>query len=471
MNRIIAAAVAAALAPLAAAQTFATSRTAAMPQVAGAYYDLCTGDVDGDGDLDLVLANDIYDNYLFLNDGRGNFVNGTAGRLVTPAGHATYEADLADIDGDGDLDLLMVNDDFYPNLVYRNNGAGVFTDISATALPANADYSTDQVVADFDGDGDVDWFDGNAFGPSRLYLNQGNGTFVDGTTGRLPGTCPADYRSLAADLDGDGDLDLILNRGGNYLSGAPTILINNGAATFTTLALTLGNGLAYAADLDGDGRLDLLDNSGQRWRRNLGGLTFGAPVNVSFPTNPTFAAFDADGDGDQDLLGSSRLYLNDGTGAFPVSIAHGMLYAGNSPCLADLDDDGDQDLVSAFSASSGSVYFNQLTQLRAPSAPRIGTTYTLEFVADTSNGAVAFFPAVSLADGFLPLPGLGNLRLSPTLGAMLPPVFTFGPPATLTFTLPNDPAFVGLVLYYQSAVQPANAAPSLTNALRDVVGA
>ena len=473
MNRLIAASLSLSLAlaaDLAAQAPFSVSRTALLPPVAGRLDDITAGDIDGDGDLDLVIANDHSPSTVLINDGNGNFTNGTAGRLTTPLAHATYEADLADIDGDGDLDLLMVDDDWLPNQVHRNNGAGVFTDVSTTALPANADYSTDQVVADFDGDGDVDWFVGNSTAPSsKLYLNNGSGVFTDGTAGRLPGTCFADRRSFAADLDGDGDLDLVLNTGGNYLSGPPTVLRNSGTAVFTPVALGLGNGLCYAADVDGDGRLDLIDDNGRRVNRNLGNFMFAAPVAIAGATSGTFVALDQDGDGDVDLVGVAGLFVNGGAGTFTL-VANTLLssyhWAANT-LAADLD--GDDDLVSTACIQLGGALLDFRRQVHAPSAPRPGAAYLLELHADHVGSTTFLQPALALGAAAIPLPPLGTLRLDPASIVMLPWVQASTRVTTLPLQIPNMPRLVGTSLYFQAVYASTGRPTQLSNALRDVI--
>ncbi len=452
---------------------FATSRTAVLPQVTGRLDDIAAGDIDGDGDVDLVIANDLSGNVVLVNDGNGNFTNGTAGRLVTPPARATYEADLVDIDGDGDLDLLMVNDDYLPNFVYRNNGAGVFTDVSATALPANADYSTDQVVGDFDGDGDIDWFVGNAQGPgtSKLYLNNGAGVFVDATVGRLPGTCFADRRSFAADLDGDGDLDLVLNTGGNYLWGPPTVLRNNGSATFTLVPLGLGTGLCHAADVDGDGRIDLIDLDGSRVLRNLGNFTFAAPVPIAGATAGTFVALDQDADGRIDLVGPAGLFRNVGNGTFslvPLSIPTSYLWT-TSALAADLDGDGDDDLVSTACIALRSVVMNRRQQVDAPTAPRINAPYGIDLYATPVGGPTAIQLVMSLGAASIPLPPLGMLRIDPASSVALPAVLATTGLTSLPFQVPAMPRLVGTSIWFQALYAPARGPLRISNAVRDTI--
>ncbi len=345
---------------LAAQSPFRTNRNAPMPPwpspLGDGIYDVCAGDVDGDGDVDLVIGMDHDRNLLMLNDGRGGFVDATAGRLVTPAtptpgsgyANATYEVDLADADGDGDLDLFVVNDHDVVDRLYLNNGLGFFTEVTATATPTYPDYGVDQVVADFDGDGDVDWLICNT-DQLRLLLNNGAGVFTDAPAGSVPGGVFGDNRSFAADLDQDGDPDVVLGRGGFYASGNPRILVNQGNAVFTLApAATIPfPGLVHAADVDGDGKLDLLANNGSQLLRNLGGLVF-APA-VALPTS-SLVSLDYDLDGDIDLLGNGKLLVNDGTGTFTL-VTTGVTLNGDGACVADLDSDGDPDVVDTVRAA------------------------------------------------------------------------------------------------------------------------
>src|SRR5918994_6132839 len=127
------------------------------------------GDLDGDGDLDLVLAKGrhtpIVDRVL-LNDGKGNFVASDLG----PADR-TYTAALADLDGDGDLDVLTSNDTPDRKLVYLNDGKGRFTVAGTWGV---AEWSTrNAAVADLNGDGKLDVIAANRPGPSFVCLNEG----------------------------------------------------------------------------------------------------------------------------------------------------------------------------------------------------------------------------------------------------------------------------------------------------------
>jgi hypothetical protein len=127
-----------------------------------------------------------------------------------------------DYDNDGDIDLFIVRGDVGPNLLYRNNGLGVFVDVAAaanlayTATPTENYRHTGPAFADMDGDGDLDLFIGGLWGdPSLIYRNEGdagNFTFTDVTAGSGIDTLLAEQNISAAfgDYDLDGDLDLFV---------------------------------------------------------------------------------------------------------------------------------------------------------------------------------------------------------------------------------------------------------------------
>lgn len=176
------------------------------------------GDIDRDGDLDIIVVN-IGQDFVLINDGTGRFTDQTAGRFPATS-DSTRKGVLADLDGDGDLDLFMANSRNQQERLYFNNGRGVFTDVTAKNLPARLDTTTSVSVADLDDDGDLDLFLTNAgefqaghgfLGDRSIYLrNNGHGKFQDKTAVYFPEIIRPSTDAEFGDVDGDGDLDLLI---------------------------------------------------------------------------------------------------------------------------------------------------------------------------------------------------------------------------------------------------------------------
>ena len=160
------------------------------------------GDLDGDGDLDLVLAKGRHQPLLdrvLLNDGKGGFVASNLG----PKADRTYTAALADLDGDGDLDVLTSNDSPDEKLVYLNDGKGGFSVAGTWGVGA---WSTrNAAVVDLNGDGRPDVVAANRPGPSYVCLNQGGGRFASPC---IPIPAESATSIVPADFDKDGFVDL-----------------------------------------------------------------------------------------------------------------------------------------------------------------------------------------------------------------------------------------------------------------------
>src|SRR4026207_2187245 len=182
------------------------------------------GDLDGDGDLDIVLAKGRHTPLLdrvLINDGKGGFVGSDLG----PTPDRTYTAALADLDGDGDLDVLTSNDTPDRKLVYLNDGKGRFTVAGTWGV---AEWSTrNAAVADLNGDGKVDVIAANRPGPSFVCLNEGGGRFSANCI-KIPAESATSI--IPADFDKDGFIDLAVpSRDG----GQSHIYFNDGKAGFT----------------------------------------------------------------------------------------------------------------------------------------------------------------------------------------------------------------------------------------------
>ncbi|MCB1565449.1 MAG: VCBS repeat-containing protein [Rhodanobacteraceae bacterium] len=325
------------------------------------------GDVDGDGDLDLVAASyNTSPNRLYLNDGTGNF---GAGSDIDTDAQSTLAVVLGDVDGDGDLDLIAGND-FQTNRLYRNNGSGVFD--GGTDISADTRVTRSLALADIDGDGDLDLVVGNGTGSQvTLHRNDGEGNFGGE---ELVGVDASDTSALAVgDVDGDGDPDVVaVNRG-----QANRFYRNNGAGSFdagTAITSSTNDSRAMAlGDVDGDGDLDLVvGNFGQINRLYLNdgdadpwdSVVTGEPLSGNlFTLGMTLQ--DIDGDGDLDLITANannkqnRLFVNDGFGTFgsdlPIS---GDFHSSYGLATGDLDNDGDLDLIIGNFGSANRLYLN-----------------------------------------------------------------------------------------------------------------
>jgi hypothetical protein len=254
-----------------------TDASAQLPQQMTAIGDAEFGDIDGDGDLDIVLAdwggtnpgtNTGGRTRLYRNDGTGHFTDDTAAAMPDVLVRWSWDMELVDVDNDWDLDVLVSSKLSATSFLFQNDGAGHFTDVTQTALPHFTNNYEFEAM-DIDGDGDLDLATINDGANSRdhIFVNRGDGTFADETAARLAGAAnPAadDNAVVWLDVDSDGDADLLVAS----LSGADRLLLNDGTGHFTlatgaTPNDTPGSLGIAVADLDGDNRLDVVQAQGE----------------------------------------------------------------------------------------------------------------------------------------------------------------------------------------------------------------
>jgi len=333
------------------------------------------GDVNGDGHLDIFVAREFSKNLLLINQGDGTFKD-ASDHLPSPV-HDSEDIALADFDGDGDLDAVIVAEDDRIDLYYQNDGTGRFT---MAKLPAS-EITNGVTRGDVDGDGDEDLVTGNA-GRNHWWRNDG-GVFT-AVSGAIPEKQAVSQDVQLGDLDGDGDLDLVeANEGRNR------VLLNDGRGQFVVLETALPDvpmresRQAALGDVDADGDLDLVIGNvflgfsrrlsdegivagyGNRLFLNRGDATFS--VSPGFPQDelqsPHIGLVDLDHDGDLDILATSienfgqpsngrvHAYLNDGTGTFTdeTTAIFPETFVGNGwdVAIGDVNGDGKPDLFLA----------------------------------------------------------------------------------------------------------------------------
>jgi len=223
--------------------------------VGGPLFRLRLGDLDGDGDLDFAATfepnaqRDGRNVIVGRGNGNGSFV--IAQPIDSTAGDAhARELELADMDRDGDLDIVVLNDDVTRSngsvVTLYNDGRAEFGDANPAQAAEVGLVNVSLVAADFDGDGDVDAAVGSTFGSNVTVLrNDGSGRL--GQPSSVAAGGPEDL--AVGDVDGDGDLDLVTG-GGALLENAA------GNGELTAGRTFGGGGLVGLSDFDGDGDLD-----------------------------------------------------------------------------------------------------------------------------------------------------------------------------------------------------------------------
>ena len=396
------------------------------PQLEGLY--LPPRDVDGDGDIDLMTttwANSQIQLQLWRNDGRGDFA-------TTPVSAGTISAPLAyaptwvDLDGDGDDDIwINTLHASAPAMVMLNNGSGVFT--LGTTVP-NIGRVQAQVAADFNGDSIVDVVVGrpavSVFPVVLAYPLLIAGQAVPGGVAFAPpltvGVAAPIIDMVVVDPDQDGDKDILVAAAGGFMvTAAVFVMENDGLGNFTALPAFVGvQATALAAgDLNFDG-IDDVVIGGQTWLGN--GTTYTAHGVHAAPLGNISLA-DLDDDGILDLFDQvGRWYPGDGLGNFGVPIEFvpytpaAGLPSGGGHVPMDLDGDGDLDTISPNASAAGHLsLYANLTRHAAPTS--LATPGQPLGIDVYGKSNELWFLGLSLPpSGGIALPGFGTLLLDPT---------------------------------------------------------
>lgn len=219
-------------------------------------------DINNDGNLDVFVCHDINPNVYYLNDGSGNLIyyqsTVTSGSMALGAGGGNYASLWFDYDNDGDSDMFISKCSGPPCELHRNDGGGVFTNVSAQAgINFTPVQSWSSAIDDFDNDGDMDILIGRngSSTTSRLFKNNsiaGNGIeepFTDITLGSGWDTDATNFRDYVSyDFDNDGKVDII--------GTSNKIMFNQGSNVFSPISYS-NIGFGAVGDLNSDGFLDI----------------------------------------------------------------------------------------------------------------------------------------------------------------------------------------------------------------------
>jgi len=334
-------------------------------------------DLDGDGDLDILSVSVLDDTVAWYEntDGLGNF---GPQQVITTNADGAVSVFATDLDNDGDMDVLSVSQFDDTIAYYKNLSGGTFS--APVEISTNADGATSVYAIDLDGDNTIEILSASKTDDKISWYKSVNGSYIE----KIISTNADGATSVfAADIDGDGDSDVL---SASFADDKIAWYENtDGLGTFTNpeqVITTNADGAndVYAVDIDGDGDIDVLSASQNdntiAWYENTNGLGgFGAQQNISTSALAMFSVYttDLDNDGDMDVLSASpgdnkiAWYENlNGLGNFgaPQIITTNAISAA-SVYAADLDNDGDMDVLSASVGDDTIAWYENLNSTLA----------------------------------------------------------------------------------------------------------
>ena len=416
---------------------FTQNTTNGLPTSAIYYMDI--GDVENDGDLDMIVAG-LSNVYIYTNDGSGNFtlLSGVSFSSVTyDYGHPRF----IDIDNDNDLDVVIFSANFgstATSQLYRNDGGSTFTQI--VGFPAANMENTEIAIGDFNGNGyqDIIVAGRQISNLNQVYtpfINDGSGNFsttLEGSSTNMPWRNNGYQPITLTNLDGSGGDDLLISYHNSPHSSPEYDLSYFPNTTILTTRLLQGNNLAnenhLVADLDGDGDNDIIGNLDINnyilLNNGFGSFTQSSQTLIAGQRVALMAAGDVDNDGDIDVLRIGKnaagnaylggLYINDSKANFyldNVSTFSGVTYSQSK--FADMNGDNYPEFITV--ASTIKYYDNTYVTNHPDKAVDFdGTNYyttsheaalnalpiTIEFSVQTGNYTEGLLNKITGNNGF-----------------------------------------------------------------------
>jgi hypothetical protein len=365
-------------------------------------------DMDNDGDMDILSASLFDDTIAWYENDGGADPSWTASDIATSADGA-YSVFAADMDNDGDMDILSASQSDDTIAWYESDG-NANPSWSASDIATNAEGAKSVFAADMDNDGDMDILSAS-YSDSTIAWYENDGTADPSwTASDIATSADGAWSVFAADMDSDGDMDIV---SASMLDDTIAWYENDGAADPSWSASDIatsadGARSVFAADMDNDGDMDILSASlfddTIAWYENDGSTDpswAASDIAESADGARSVFAADIDNDGDMDILSASQIdntiawYENDGA-ADPSWTASDIATSADgawSVFAADMDNDGDMDVLSAsYSDDTIAWYENTATFSFDP-------TWTASDIATSANAASGVFAADMDNDG------------------------------------------------------------------------